>query len=213
MILLPSIASADQMQLKNEIDRLGDWPYLHIDVEDGNFLPNITFGMKTISGIAAAAKDKILDAHLLVTNPMDYLEPMAALGVKKICAHIEPMLYPLEFLNKARDLGMQAGLALNFATPLCVLEPFWPAMDFCLFMTAEPDSRGNQLYGPALDRAIAAARQHGKDTDIYVDGGLNPDALTRLREAGAAAAVLGRLCWGAEDPKARLAELSSADNI
>ena len=71
MDLLPSIASASQIELGEEIRRLKSWPFLHIDIEDGNFLPNITFGMKTVKAIAAAAEGKILDAHLLVTNPMD----------------------------------------------------------------------------------------------------------------------------------------------
>lgn len=209
MKLLPSIASADQMRLADEIARISGWPTLHIDVEDGNFLPNITFGMKTIRGVAAAATaaGMQLDAHLLVNRPMEYIEPLAELGVGMLCAHIEPMLYPLEFLNRTRRAGMKAGLALNFATPLAVLEPFWPAMDYLLLMTAEPDALGNALYEPALQRAIRAIKEHPK-IPIFVDGGLDRAALARLKEAGCAAAVLGRLCWGARDPKTLLTELS-----
>lgn len=209
MNLLPSIASASQIELGEEIRRLKSWPFLHIDIEDGNFLPNITFGMKTVKAIAAAAEGKILDAHLLVTNPMDYLEPMAELGVQKICAHIEALPYPMQFLNRARQLGMKAGLALNMATPVSHLDPFYPAMDFVLLMTAEPDSQGDQLYPPALDRAVRLAEDRGGEIEIFADGGLNEAALQRLARAGAAAAVLGRLAFGANQPFWTLSELQA----
>ena len=115
----------------------------------------------------------------------------------------------MQFLNRARQLGMKAGLALNMATPVSHLDPFYPAMDFALLMTAEPDSQGDQLYPPALDRAVRLAEERGREIEIFADGGLNEAALQRLARAGAAAAVLGRLAFGANQPFWTLSELQA----
>lgn len=211
MKLLPSIASADQSNLERAVQSLKGWEYLHIDIEDGNFVPNITFGMKTASAVCRMAAGKHIDAHLLVTEPVQYLEPLASFGVKAVCAHIESMRYPLVFLHQARALGMKAGLALNIGTPSSAIEPFWDSMDYVLCMTSEPDGADQSLYPSALRRVCQLAQS--ARIPVYADGGLGEDALRELSSAGAAAAVLGRLAFSAADPFAQLCRLSQELNI
>lgn len=211
MKLLPSIASADQGNLEKSIRSLGSWEYLHIDIEDGNFVPNITFGMKTAGAICRLGQGKHIDAHLMVTDPVSYLEPLASFGIESVCAHIESMPYPLVFLNKAKALGMRAGLALNISTPSSALDPFVESMDYALCMTSEPDGADQALYPFALKRACALAQT--AQFPVYADGGVGEYALKLLGQAGAAAVVLGRLAFGAENPFEQLRRLSSKMNV
>ena len=103
MKIFPSLASADPMNLGESIRRLEGYPYLHLDIEDGNFVPNITFGMKTVRAAASICTAKI-DAHLMVTNPEDYLEELAAAGVEAAAFHIEATGYPLRLINRIHQL-------------------------------------------------------------------------------------------------------------
>lgn len=186
--ILPSIASGDLLNLRASLDRMDR--YVHIDIEDGNFVPNITFGMKTVSAICAAAKGKEIDVHLLVNNPVDYVNDLALLGVRAVCAHIEALPYPLEFLNRARSLNMMAGIALNISTPLSAVQEIRGDIDYLLLMTAEPDDKGCMLYPPALRRAMEAAASW--PVPVIADGGLDLNAVAALESKGAFAAVLGR---------------------
>jgi ribulose-phosphate 3-epimerase len=186
--ILPSIASGDVLNLRASLDRMDR--YVHIDIEDGHFVPNITFGMKTVSAICAAAKGKEIDVHLLVDNPLGHLDDLARLGVCAVCAHVEALPYPLVFLNRARSLGMKAGIALNISTPLSAVQEIREDIDYLLFMTAEPDDKGCMLYPPALRRAMEAAASW--PVPVIADGGLDANAVALLESKGAYAAVLGR---------------------
>jgi len=208
MQLLPSIASANPLKLEEEIAALGDWPFLHIDVEDGNFTPNITFGMKTVAAICRAAKQMTIDVHFMVNDPCFWLEQVAPLGIKRVYAHIEALPFPLLFLNRARDLGIEAGLALNIKTPPEFTSPFWPRCDALLVMTAEPDNEGEKLYAPAFEKAVFIASQAPSNLAVYADGALDPQALQRLSSAGITGTVLGRTVFNAPNPRNRLLELS-----
>ena len=149
--LIPSIASADQLYIGEQIKSLKTWPWLHIDIEDGNFVPNITFGAKTIKRIAENASQE-LDAHILANRPEQYLDMLSVCGVKKTAVHIETMMYPMMTLNRIRDLGMIPGLAMNFMTPVECILPFADVFDYVIMMTAEPDGRGDQFYPPILNK-------------------------------------------------------------
>ena len=186
--ILPSIASGNVLNLSASLDKMDR--YVHIDIEDGNFVPNITFGMETVSAICAAAKGKEIDVHLLVNNPLSYLYDLARLGVRAVCAHIEALPYPLEFLNRARTLGMKAGIALNISTPLSAVQEIRESLDYLLLMTAEPDDKGCVLYPPALRRAMETVA--GWSVPVIADGGLDWNAVAALEAKGAWAAVLGR---------------------
>lgn len=209
MKLLPSIASAYQLRLQAEMDRIAGWASLHIDIEDGNFTPNITFGMKTLSAICEYSKDTLIDVHLMTTDPCFWLEQLAGKPIYSVSAHIEALPFPMLFINRAHALGMKAGLALNIKSSGAETEPFWELADYILVMTSEPDFAKEKLYDPALDKAIKLAANIPKNLELYADGGLTPEALKELNKAGAAGAVLGRLVFSTDDPLKKLIELSS----
>jgi len=200
MILTPSIASANPLIIGEVLNSLDPWPYLHIDIEDGNFVPNITFGMKTVRAICSIAKNKQIQVHLMVNHPENYLEELAVCGVDCVVAQIEALNYPMQFLNRCRSLGMKAGLALNMKTPIEETKIFWDVMDQILLMTSEPDSAGEKLYKPALDRAMNLASRPHNGLKLYVDGGLTMDALSQLRSVDVDGAVLGRLVFQSSNP-------------
>lgn len=207
-LIIPSIASASQLSLKDEIARLQDYPYLHIDIEDGNFLPNITFGMKTVKAITGAT-NAATDAHLLVTNPKDYVAQMASCGVSTLCFHIEAAPYPADVLNCIRKHGMKAGLAFNFKTSVREALPFLSSLDYVLIMTSEPDD-GDCIFCEAILDKIREARQIlPPHISIWVDGGVGEAQLPLVTAAGADTVIMGRAVWHAEDPCAQAKRLSS----
>ena len=198
--IIPSIASANPLCLCRELERLQDIPRLHIDIEDGNFVPNISFGMKTVAAIAAAT-DKTMDAHLMVTNPRDYLQPLAALGVKAVCVHVESEMYPLLAIGDIHRYGMQAGLALNFKSDWEDVRPFISDMDYVLIMCAEPDGKGECFHPNALDKVRRFAKQLPPDVAIWVDGGVDANTIQSLVLAGASVAIIGRALFKTDDVK------------
>ena len=208
MILLPSICAADQLSLGSEIDKLNDWPFLHIDIEDGNFTPNITFGLKTVKRISQVAKDKCLDVHLMVTNPCDYLDCLAEFGVRMVTGHIEALPYPMIFINKAHKLGLRAGLAMNIKTSIMEIEPFFSIIDHILVMTAEPDYCNEILFLPALEKALSIVNMQSCLVDVYIDGGLSLDTIRRSSEYKIKGAVLGRMIFKSNNPYERLMQIN-----
>lgn len=200
MKLMPSIASANPLDIEGALKSMDGWPYLHVDIEDGNFVPNITFGMKTVRAICAMASDKQIQVHLMTVCPEQYLEGLAGCGVDAVIAHIEALDYPMQFLNHCKSLGMKAGLACNMKTSIDGLWMFRGLADQLLLMTSEPDFAGEELYEPALERVIRLAGTIPAKTELYVDGGVTEPALMRLRKAGVHGAVLGRLVFQAPHP-------------
>lgn len=209
MILLPSIASSNPLFIGDTLKKLEDWPYLHIDIEDGNFIPNITFGLKTVRAICNELNNKYVHVHLMVKNPMDYLDVLAECKVNAVVAHIEALEYPMQFLNKCRSLGMETGLSLNMKTSPYDTRIFWPLMDQILFMTSEPDMAGEKLYPPALERVIEFSGSIKDELKIYADGGLTRDALGILKRSKTHGAVLGRLAFQNDSPLDTLINLKS----
>lgn len=205
--LIPSIASADQLHIGDEIQRIREWPWLHIDIEDGNFVPNITFGEKTVRAISSAASQE-LDIHLLTNAPLAYLPLIRECGIKKAASHIEALPYPLEFLNRVREAGIEAGLALNFFTPAENIAVFSSSLDYVIVMTSEPDGKGQQFYPPIL-RKIQQLRKILPDSvSIWADGGINKDNMGLVAEAGADTLIMGRCIFGTSDPFHTLQMLS-----
>lgn len=205
--IIPSIASADQLHIAEEIDRVRGWKWLHIDIEDGNFVPNITFGEKTIRGIARYAPQE-LDVHILANDPAQYLPLLKDCGVKMAAAHIEALPYPLDFLNRVREMGMKAGLALNFATPAEAVSVFSSRLDYVIVMTAEPDGEGQRFYPPVLRKIKRLREILSPETGIWADGGVNRSNMDLVLEAGADTLIMGRCVFGSGDPLQTLRELS-----
>ena len=207
--IIPSIASANMLRIGDEIDRLGSIGCLHLDIEDGNFCPSMTFGMDTIRAIAAHTSFE-LDAHLMVTNPLDYVEDLIHCGVKTMCAHMEALPYPAKFLGKVRSLGGKAGLALNLKTGVEGLEPFVSQLDYILLLTNEPDFAGLKFRDYCYSKIEKARRLLPAHTSIWVDGGVTMDLLPSLIKSGVDTVIMGRAIFNAENPPAEYKRMMAA---
>lgn len=199
--LIPSLASANQLELKKSLDGLGKIKKIHFDIEDGNFIPNITFGLRTVRDVMAYC-GKEADAHLMVTNPGQYIESLIDLGVKSIAVHVESTLFPAVHLNQIRKLGARAGLALNFMAPITSVMPYVRDLDYVLIMTSEPDGQGQQFNPDMLEKISQARKLLPKHISIMVDGGVSEYWLPKVVAAGADTVILGRTLW-VEDPEAQ----------
>ena len=198
---IPSMASANQLNLKKSLDSLGKIKKIHFDIEDGNFIDNITFGLRTVRDVLNYT-DREADAHFMVTTPGQYIDDLMALGVKAIAVHVESGIFPAAHLHRIRQLGGRAGLALNFMAPVSALLPYLKDMDYVLLMTSEPDGRGQEFNPWALEKIAEARRLLPERISIVVDGGITEYWLPRVVAAGADTVILGRTLW-VEDPEAQ----------
>jgi len=209
MNIIPSIASAKLLAIGSELQRIEALPRLHLDIEDGNFLPSMTFGMDMVRAIASAWKGE-LDAHLMVTNPYDYIVGMRDCGIGSLCAHLEALAYPATFLGKVRAQGIKAGLALNLKTGIDALPYFAEQLDYVLFLTSEPDNEGMRLRPSVFLKIQEARRILPASVSLWADGGVNCANIASLRTAGIDTAIVGRAVFSAEDPLAAYEDLLEA---
>lgn len=196
--IIPSIASANQTRIAQEIEQLTDTPRIHIDIEDGNFVSNITFGIKMIRHIRDCC-DKQLDAHLMVTNPIFYIDDLAALGVTAAAVHWEKMDYPMAFINKIHQAGMKCGFALNPRTGIDDVIPYLDSLDYLLLITSEPDLADERLQLHCLNK-IRRLRAANSSISIWADGGINADNYRQVTDSGANTIVMGRAIFEAQNP-------------
>lgn len=194
-ILAPSILSADFGCLGEDIRKVTNAgaKYLHIDVMDGMFVPSISFGMPVIRSIRSLT-DCVFDVHLMIENPDRYLGEMAKCGADILTVHAEACTHLHRTIQSIKSLGIRAGVALNPATPLSVLDYVLPDLDMVLIMTVNPGF-GGQKYIPAMTEKIrglrSRAEEMGLQLDIEVDGGINDGTIRTVLEAGANICVGG----------------------
>ena len=197
----PSLYSADLLDIRNVLSRLEGFEHLHLDIDDGNFVRGISFGMDIVEPISKAT-DIPLDAHLEVLNPMDYVLPLCEAGVEQIVAHIEALPFPSLFLSTVHKMGKKAGLALNIKTPVSVLEPYIDQLDCVFIVSVEADVDGLPFRPGVLKKIRDARAMLPKEISIWVDGGVNESNLKAVIDAGADAIVQGRAIFKAPDPNA-----------
>jgi ribulose-phosphate 3-epimerase len=197
--IAPSIASADQSDLKWAVeaaDQAGA-DLIHFDIEDGVFLPNLTFGPKTVRQLRRFSK-KPFDVHLQVQEPERYFDPLVAAGADVITFQVEATRFPYRAIYLLNQAGVDCGLALAAATAPEVISPVLDELQVVHLMTAEPDGAHADFIEGILDK-IHAVKQMvgGRAIEIEVDGGINPEHAYAVVEAGASILVAGRAVWGA----------------
>lgn len=211
MIVSPSLLSADFGNLQRDIEMLNaseaDW--FHLDVMDGVFVPNISFGFPVMEAMAKAAK-KPLDVHLMIVEPQKFVSQVAALGAKIMNVHYEACIHLHRVVQQIKDAGMMAGVTLNPHTSVCLLEDIVQDLDLVMLMSVNPGFGGQKF----IENSLQKTRQLRELIDrkaskalIEVDGGVNRTTGKQLKEAGADALVAGSAIFKSFDPVGEVAAL------
>jgi ribulose-phosphate 3-epimerase len=211
--IAPSLLAADFARLETEISKIHhEVEWLHLDVMDGHFVPNISFGIPVIRSIRDVTH-LYFDCHLMTTNPDAFLPELAKAGANLVTMHIEAIPDPSRAAKLARENGLDFGLVCNPATPIDAIEPFLDLCDVVLVMSVEPGF-GGQGFIPEVLSKIETAREwveeRGLPTDIQIDGGITPETARLAANAGANVFVAGTAIFGMTDPLAAIAELRRA---
>ncbi len=209
--IAPSVLSADFAVLASEIAEVTDSgiEIIHLDVMDGHFVPNLTFGPPVVKWIRKHT-DAVLDTHLMITDPDKYAERFAEAGSDHITFHIETVADPKAFVKYLRDLGVTVGVTLNPDTPVEAVEAVAPLCDMVLVMTVNPGFGGQSFMDDAAQKCIRLRQIVGQAVRIEVDGGIDPTTVGTVKRYGADTFVAGNAIFGKPDRAAAIAALREA---
>ncbi len=209
----PSILACDFSRMGEEIKRIERFSdYLHVDVMDGIFVPNISFGMPVISSIRKTT-DMFFDVHLMIDRPERYIDDFVKCGADLITIHYESTKDPAAVLKKIRACGKKAGLSIKPKTDVSVVLPLLPLCDLVLVMTVEPGFGGQKFMHDMMPKVKAlrdAVEKDGLDVEIEVDGGINKETVKEAAKAGADVFVAGSSVFAAEDAEKAISEIRDA---
>lgn len=203
--IAPSILAADPLYIHRDVKRLMDAgaKVLHLDIMDGHFVPNLSFGPGMVAALNREFPEAIMDVHLMISNPGKYLEAFAKAGADEITVHSEIKEDVGELLRAIRALGKKAGISIKPATQVATVKQLLPDCDLVLLMTVEPGFGGQKLIPEALDK-LGQLREAGFQGTLSVDGGVGEGNCKQVVEAGATRLVMGTAAFRAPDPKALL---------
>ena len=213
--IAPSLLAADFSNLAQDIDRIrhAGANYLHLDVMDGIFVPNISFGPPVIASIRKKTK-LFFDVHLMIKNPQRYIENFIRAGADSITIHLESTSRPKDAIQKIKDHDMKAGIAISPATPYESVLPYLDMVDMVLVMTVEPGFGGQEMIPETLEKVRAIKKyvdEHDLDVNIEVDGGITAENVHLAIEAGANVIVAGSAIFGSKTPSKVIAKMREAE--
>lgn len=213
VMISPSILSADFMALRDSVSQVADGAdFIHVDVMDGHFVPNLTIGPAFVKGLKRCF-DNPLDVHLMVDNPESTADWYLDAGASLVTAQLEALTHANRFCRHVRERGALAGIAINPATPVCLLRDIVEELDVVLVMSVNPGF-GGQSYIPSTARRIRELRDMcanlGCCPVVEVDGGIGVKTAPLVCEAGANMLVAGSAIFGAEDPRAAMGQIRAA---
>ncbi|NGL83637.1 ribulose-phosphate 3-epimerase [Streptococcus equi] len=214
--IAPSILAADYACFAAELARIEktDAEYVHIDIMDGQFVPNISFGADVVASMRKHSK-LVFDCHLMVVNPERYVEAFAQAGADIMTIHVESTLHSHGALQKIRAAGMKAGVVINPGTPVSAVEPLLSLVDQVLIMTVNPGFGGQAFIPDCLEKVAAIAKmrdERGLSFDIEVDGGVDDKTIRACYQAGANVFVAGSYLFKTADLAAQVQTLRTALN-
>ncbi|HEL0562911.1 TPA: ribulose-phosphate 3-epimerase [Streptococcus equi subsp. zooepidemicus] len=214
--IAPSILAADYACFAAELARIEktNAEYVHIDIMDGQFVPNISFGADVVASMRKHSK-LVFDCHLMVVNPERYVEAFAQAGADIMTIHVESTLHSHGALQKIRAAGMRAGVVINPGTPVSAVEPLLSLVDQVLIMTVNPGFGGQAFIPDCLEKVAAIAKmrdERGLSFDIEVDGGVDDKTIRACYQAGANVFVAGSYLFKAVDLAAQVQTLRAALN-